>query len=268
LKPLRAALLLPCLLLPLAAAAKIDFQDGPLGDIGGLAQVKVPKGWKFVPAGSCKEFLGQTGNLASGQEKGVLIEAERQDGMWVIFEWQGIGNVAGAGKERLDADSLWAQLQEGAKQSNAEREQRGWDPVDLLGWGAKPEYDPQAQRLGWSLRLSSKGRQFANMHARLLGRRGVMKVVLAAEDGQQARQMARLKQVLAGFSFKPGSRYSDWRPGDKAAPGGLAALILGRPPAKSGLFGGLGLALASCGVLGLGYWGLKRKHRAARSGPA
>jgi len=50
----RIALLLACLLLPLTALAEIKFLDGPLADIGGLAQVKVPKGWKFVPAESCK----------------------------------------------------------------------------------------------------------------------------------------------------------------------------------------------------------------------
>jgi len=260
LKVARSLLLLLCLLLPLAALAKIDFQDGPLGDLGGLAQVQVPKGWKFVPASSCKEFLDETNNLASGQEKGVLIEASRPEGMWLIFEWDGMGLVQGAGLERLDAESLEAQLKEAARQSNAVREQRSREAVDLLGWEAPPRYSPATQRLQWALRLSSKGKQFVNCHARMLGRRGVMKVVLAV-DLSQPGQEARFEKVMQGFSFKPGSRYSDWQPGDKVAQGGLADLILGRRPAQGGLAGGLGLSLLACAVLGLGYWGLKRKHR-------
>ncbi len=254
-----AALLMLCLLLPMPALAKVDFQDGPLCRIGSLAQVRVPKGWKFVPAGSCKQFLDQTGNLANGKEMGVLIEAARQDGMWVIFEWEPIGAVQAAGQPRLDADRLWAELKEAASESNAEREKRGWDPVELLGWAAKPEYDPKGQRLDWALRLRAKGKEFANLNARMLGRRGVMKVVVAVDGGPG--RMERFRQVMAGFSFTPGNRASDWQPGEKTAPGGLAALVLGRPPAKSGLAGGLALALLACAVLGLGTWGLKRKHR-------
>ncbi len=234
----RIALLLACLLPPLAALAEIQFLDGPLADVGGLAQVKVPKGWKFVPEKSCKEFMDQTGNLASGQEKGVLIDATHQDGMWVFFEWDGIGYVKDAAKEKLDADKMWEQMQEGTKEANEERKQRGWDPMELVRWEKQPQYNPQTQRLEWALRLRAKGKEFVNFHTRVLGRKGVMKVVLAMENKDQAGQVARFNQVMDGFSFSAGNRYAEWTTGEKVAAGGLSALVVGGAAAlaaKTGL---------------------------------
>jgi uncharacterized membrane-anchored protein len=227
----RIALLLACLLLPLTALAEIKFLDGPLADIGGLAQVKVPKGWKFVPAESCKEFMDQTGNLASGQERGVLIDATHKDGMWIFFEWDEVGYVKDAEKEKLDAAKMWEQMLEGTKQ-------RGWEPMELVRWEKQPEYNPKTQRLEWALRLRAKGKEFVNFHTRVLGRKGVMKVVLAMENKDQAGQLARFNQVLDGYSFKAGNRYAEWTTGEKVAVGGLSALVVGGAAAlaaKTGL---------------------------------
>jgi len=84
-----------------------------MADIGGLAQIKIPKGWKFVPQKSCKEFMEKTGNLSNGQEKGVLIDAKSKEGMWSFFEWDEVGYVKDAANEKLDAAKMWEQMQEG-----------------------------------------------------------------------------------------------------------------------------------------------------------
>jgi len=66
-------------------------------------------------------------------------------------------------------------------------------------------------------------------------------------------------QLLTGFSYKEGQKYSDWRSGDKVAAYGLGGLVLGGGAvwaAKSGLLGKLlkpllvGIAAIGAAIVG------------------
>ena len=73
--------------------------------------------------------------------------------------------------------------------------------------------------------------------------------------------MPESKKLLEGFAYLPGSKYAEWRTGDKVAQYGLTGLITGGlvvAAAKSGLLAKLGMLIAKflkpiiIGVVALG----------------
>jgi len=89
-----------------------------------------------------------------------------------------------------------------------------------------------------------------NYNVRLLGRSGYMSITLVEDPTKLARSKPKMQEVLNGFSYKQGKTYAEWRPGDKIAKYGLAALVAGgagAAAAKLGLFAVLGKLLAKGG---------------------
>jgi uncharacterized membrane-anchored protein len=130
--------------------------------------------------------------------------------------------------EKLDADAILRSLQEGDRRSNEERRRLGMPAISTMGWHVPPHYDSSSRQLEWGVRLrSDDGREMVNYTIRLLGRRGVMRATLFCDPQTLDRDIADFRTALAGYSFTPGERYSEFRAGDRVAEYGLAALILG-----------------------------------------
>jgi uncharacterized membrane-anchored protein len=251
------AALLGLLALPLCAPAqeqaaapkvKIDWQDGPtVGKLGDLAEIKVPEGYRFAGADGTRKFLELTENPPSGAELGVLIperkENEPSNGFWfVIFEFREIGHVKDDDRDKLNADALLKELQTNTEEGNKERAKRGWPAYNIDGWYKPPFYDVSTKNLTWATRghgiESGKEEKSVNYSVRILGRRGTMDVDLVLGPDIVSDVLPRFANVLAGFSFKSGHSYAEFRPGDKVAEYGLAALVAGGATAialKTGL---------------------------------
>ena len=69
-----------------------------------------------------------------------------------------------------------------------------------------------------------------------------MEVVLIVDPESLPATLPTFKELMAGYSFQTGNSYAEYRPGDKVAKYGLAALVVGGAAvgaAKLGLFTGL-----------------------------
>lgn len=251
------ATLLALLLLPFSAPAqeqdaapkvKIDWQDGPtVGKLGDIAEIKVPEGYRFAGADGTRKFLELTQNPPTGGELGVLIPErkgnEENIGFWfVIFEFNNIGYVKDADREKLDADNLLRGMQTNTEEGNKERARRGWPAYNIDGWFKPPFYDVSTKNLTWATRGHSlengKEEKSVNYSVRILGRRGTVDVDLVLGPDAVSTVLPRFTEVLEGFSFKAGNSYAEFRPGDKVAAYGLAALVAGGATAialKTGL---------------------------------
>jgi uncharacterized membrane-anchored protein len=245
------------LLLPFSAPAqqqdtapkvKIDWQDGPtVGKLGDIAEIKVPEGYRFAGAEGTRKFLELTQNPPTGGELGVVIperkENEENIGFWfVIFEFNNIGYVKDDDREKLDADNLLKGLQTNTEEGNKERARRGWPAYNIDGWFKPPFYDVSTKNLTWATRGHSLGNgkeeKSVNYSVRILGRRGTVDVDLVLGPDSVSTVLPRFTEVLEGFSFKAGNSYAEFRPGDKVAAYGLAALVAGGATAialKTGL---------------------------------
>jgi uncharacterized membrane-anchored protein len=221
-----------------APVPDIDWQKGPcVGKLGSLATIKVPAGFIFTGAKGTRTLMELMENPTSGAELGTIHSLQ---GDWfAVFEFDSIGYVRDDEKGKLNADKILKSIKKGNDAGNKERAKRGWATMQIIGWGQKPTYNPQTNNLEWSILASCEGRQTVNYNTRLLGRRGVMQVVLVDGPETIAQSQVQYQKVLTGFEFVAGQRYAEYKQGDKLAKYGLTALIAGGAAAvavKTGLF--------------------------------
>lgn len=228
---------------------KIDWVDGPVAArLGDIAEIKVPAGYRFSGKEGTSKFLELTQNPPSGNELGVVIpalssESGDQQGFWfVIFEFSEVGYVKDDERDKLDADALLKTIRDNTEESNKERARRGWLAYHVTGWVKPPFYDVSTNNLTWATQgyANEGGKQenSVNYSVRILGRRGTMNVDLVLDPGQVNDVVPKFNSLLAGYSYLPGSTYSEFRPGDKVAEYGLATLVAGGATAiaaKTGL---------------------------------
>ena len=201
-----------------------------------IAQVDVPSGYVFIDGKSTRALLKAEGEPVSGHELGIL---EATNEHWtVMFEFSDIGYVKDDDKDKLDPEKLLKAIIKGNDYGNEERKKMGVPPLNIIGWEQKPAYDSATHNLEWAIRAESGDRPIINYNTRLLGRKGVMEVVLIVKPDALAGTLPTFKELLKDYSFKSGESYAEFRQGDKLAKYGLAALITGGAvavAAKTGL---------------------------------
>lgn len=206
-------------------------------ELGPQATLEVPKGYVFLdPAGTRQ--LDQLMENVSSDTPTYTLAPESLD--WTAyFNFDDVGFVKD--DDKLDADDLLKSVREGTEESNKERRQNGWETLTLVGWKAQPHYDNAFKSLTWAFlaRGDRSQHDIVNYNARLLGRSGVMSVVLVSSPEAMDAAVGEFKETLPGFAFKPGQTYSDFHTGDRVAEYGLAALVAGGAAAvaaKKGFF--------------------------------
>ena len=238
--------------IPTAAAAqadKIPWVKGPTkGVLGTEATIGVPAGCLFTGVDGVKIFLEVTENPVSGNERGVVMcQSDATPDPWfVLFSYDQSGYVRDDEGSNLDADAILASVRSGTEAANRERKRRGWGTLSVDGWTTKPYYDRSTNNLTWAIEAhDNTGGRTVNHSVRLLGRGGVMHADLVTTPPQLGALVPTFNGMITGFSYQPGHKYAEWRPGDKVAAYGLTALVAG----------GAGVALAKSGLL-VKFWKL------------
>jgi uncharacterized membrane-anchored protein len=176
-------------------------------------------------------------NPISGRELGFLAVAKSP--WFVVFEYDETGFIRDDEKGSLDASAMLESIKAGNEEGNKEREKRGWQKLEILGWEQQPHYDEKTHNLVWAIRAQSDGKPIVNYNTRLLGRGGVMRVTLVASSQELKTILPTFNSTLSGFSYNAGKQYAEYRQGDKLAQYGLSALVVGGATAvavKSGAF--------------------------------
>lgn len=225
--------------------AELPWVFGPAtGQLGTRATVEIPEGYAFLgPAGAAalNELME---NPPTGVDEYVL--APETLAWTAYFSFNPIGYVKD--DESLDPDDILASIREGTEAGNVERRKRGWDTMDILGWSFAPQYDEQIKALEWAVlaQMESSGAQVVNYNTRLLGRRGVMEVVMVSPPDTLSASIADFKHLVPGYEFSAGEKYAEFVEGDHVAEYGLAALITGGAAAvaaKKGWLAAIGIFL-------------------------
>ncbi len=232
----------------------INWVKGEEGTIGNKAKIKIPEGFVYTEAAGTKTLMRAFGNLVNDQELGFISPESLE--WFAVFEFEESGYVKDDDKDKLDADEMMSQMIKDQKLANAELKKQGMNTMELLGWHTKPFYNSQTNNLEWAIRLrSAGGGETINYKTKLLGRRGVMDVVLVCDENQLDAVIPKYQELLAGYAFASDENYASYRKGDKVAEYGLAGLIVGGgllAAAKSGLLVKLwkpiGIALLAVGA--------------------
>lgn len=221
-----------------AKGPKPKLQNGPsVGTLGSGAEIRIPAGYVFANANDTRRIMEAMQNPVSGEELGMV--APENEGWFMLFEFEDSGYVKDDEKNSLDANAMLEAIKKGNEQANEERKSKGWEPVTIVGWEQTPRYNPATHNLEWAIRGSSSEGNIVNWNTRLLGRNGVMRVTLVADPSELNAAMPLCRNLLTGFTYKTGHRYTEFRQGDKVAQYGLTALVVGGAAAvaaKSGLF--------------------------------
>ena len=216
----------------------IAWKSGPCkGALGTWSELAIPAGFHFTGQSGAKTWEAAMQNTSSPNELGVVIPG-RGAGWYAYFEFDASGYVKDDEKSSLDADDLLDTLKSGQEQSNKERERRGWQPLQIVGWAEPPHFDDELKVLVWATTLESDGKQYINYDARLLGRSGVMRAGLVCGTEKFQSALPDFRKLCREHQFISGQKYSEYRSGDKIAEYGLAALVTGGAlavAAKTGL---------------------------------
>jgi uncharacterized membrane-anchored protein len=224
---------------------KLKWQIGPNTQIiDGKATLKVPERYLFLDKEETNKYSVISHNPTNGKDSLFLSEKFE-----AYFHFDETGYIKD--NETIDSDSLLSQYKESVKIGNNERTKKGWDSLEVDGWFFKPQYDKEKKLLEWAFLLRNAKTQtpVVNYYTRILGRTGVMSVLLVATPENMNEAIVDFKQKLNGFEFNAGEKYAEFKQGDKVAEYGLAALILGGAAAVAtkkgfwavlaGLFAGL-----------------------------
>lgn len=255
---------------PNEALRKLAWQAGPAdGKIADKAVVKLPAEYVFLDAPNTARFLELMGNPPPRTDHFTL--APKSLDWFAVFSFDPVGYVKD--DEKIDADALLASIRESDEPANKERKRLGMNALYTDGWQVPPHYDAATKRLEWGMRLrTDRNEHIVNYTSRLLGRTGVMSAVLVSDPKSLASDTAEFKNVLRGFDYVGGEKYAEFKPGDRIAEYGLAALIVGgaaAAAAKSGLLKSLGkfLWVIVFGVAA-GAWGLVKSLLGRKKGDA
>jgi uncharacterized membrane-anchored protein len=244
--------LLPSVLLAQGQAPKLNWVPGPQTvSLGKVAQLDVPQGYVFLNAVDTRKLQEAMGNVPDGAEVGLVAPASENDTWFVIFDYREVGYVKDDEKDKIDADAILKGIREGTEVANKVRKGKGIPAIHVVGWQQRPSYDSSTHNLTWSiLGKGDDGGRVANLNVRLLGRKGYISATLVEDADKMAAARPHLDSLLAGFSYKAGSTYAEFRPGDKVAEYGLVALVAGGAgavAAKTGLLSALFKILAKGG---------------------
>ena len=229
---------------------EIKWQKGPsVGDLGDTAQVKVPDGYVFADARDTRSIMEANHNPTTGREIGFV--AADGENWFAVFEFSDVCYVKDDEKDSLDADALLSSIKDATAAGNQERMKRGWPTMTIVGWETPPRYNELSHNLEWAIRAQSEGEPVINHNTRLLGRGGVMEVTLVVDPSLLQETMPKFKAMLAGFDYKQGHKYAEFRAGDRTAAYGLTGLIVGGGTAalvKTGAFKWIWKALVAAAL--------------------
>ncbi len=241
-----------------AQEPQIPWETGPVeGSLGSQSKVKVAEMCLFTAAEGSKMFMELTQNPPSGRERGTafcnVYHANGDTAQWfAVFEYDATGYIKDDEKAELDAAKILATLKKGNEAGNKLRRERGWETISLVGWAREPYYDAATNNLTWATKLrDDAGDETINHSVRLLGRGGVMSVDLVVTPADYEAALGDFNNLVATHEYNPGSKYAEWRDGDKVAAYGLTALVAGGAGAlavKSGLLGKLWKVIAAAAI--------------------
>ncbi len=211
-----------------------------------LATLEIPAGLRFYARDEARYIIEKVCHNPEDPSVIGLVMPDADDAanwMTVISYDPENGHVSDSDAKGLDFDALLKEMQQGARDGNAERKAAGFDTVELRGWAEPPHYDPASHKLYWAKRLkfSSEKAETLNYSVRVLTRRGVLEMNTIDEPAQLAAVATSAQQLLAKTTIADAERYDKFDSSiDKVAVGGIAAVIAGGVLAKSGLLAVIG----------------------------
>jgi uncharacterized membrane-anchored protein len=220
--------------------------DVPLRE---LATIHLPDPYSFIPVTEGAAFMRAMGNATDENFYGLVLPKKSDQFWFVTIDYVDSGHLKDDDAKSWNADELLKNVKDGTEANNKERVERGFPPLEVVGWIERPSYDESTHRLVWSMLARDQGsaEQMAtvNYNTYALGRQGYFSLNLVTGETTIAADKKHAGAILAGLDYKPGERYADFNSStDRVAEYGLAALIGGIAAMKLGFLALIGVTFA------------------------
>ena len=190
----------------------------------------------------------------------------------LIFNFYPSGYVSLEDWEELSAEELMKEVSENTEKNNRQRNQQGFNGLNIGGWLQKPRLDPETNTVSWVFDVIDGEERYVNAISIKLGRKGYEKITWVSTYDNYLKSMQLMASLVNRQKFNPGNRYSDYNLGDKMAAFGIASLVAitagGNKKTKAGLAAFLANGkkllvplLVALGALGAFYRRLFDKNR-------
>lgn len=234
-----------------ANQALIGWTSGPAdASLGTLADIKIPKGYRFTGAEGAGDLLTRMNNPVPPGLVGILAP---ESGQWLaVLTYKNIGYVKSAGKNEIDAAAILKNIFDHAQRQNEDRLIHNLPPIGSVDWKLPPLFDAKTHTVEWAVQVKIQSAEVINHAMCLLGRQGVLEATVV-EPYQGGTDLAPLKEVMKNITFKPGQLYTDYQKGDTVADIGLPELIAGGDDSTASPKDAVATAAKSAG--GWGWYG-------------
>jgi len=151
------------------------------------------------------------------------------DDNWAaVITYEASGYVSDKDAAETDYNEMLAQMQEGEKDLNQQRQAQGYPGIHIVGWAEQPNYNQVNHSVIWArdLKFSDSKVDTLNYDVRTLGRSGVLSLNLISTMPKLEEVKVAAHEFAKHASFDPGARYEDFQAGvDKEAEYGIGGLI-------------------------------------------
>lgn len=257
--------------------ASLAYKRGLIELPEGGATLQVPEQFRFLDSADARRLLENAwGNPPDPDVLGMLIPSDASplsaEGWGIVITYIHDGHVDDSDAAEIDYNELLVNMQDETAAASAEREQIGYEPVELVGWAEPPYYDASSHKFHWAkeIRFGDSEINTLNYNIRILGREGVLLLNAVAGMDQLGTIKAQVPEVLAFTNFTEGNTYADFDAStDTLATYGLAALVGGAAAKKLGLLAVItaflvkGWKLILVGFAAFAAFFAKRKKKAA-----
>ncbi|TGK06840.1 DUF2167 domain-containing protein [Leptospira semungkisensis] len=230
---------------------KYETNTVPLADKEGkvIANIKVPKGYKYLNAKDSKIVLEDVWGNPPNSEPGLGILFIATDspldlGNYVItIDYVEEGHVDDEDSKEIKYDELLSQLKDSTKEESEQRKKDGYPGLELVGWASSPYYDSTAKKLHWAKEYKFDGTaaNTLNYNIRILGRKGYLLLNALGDIPILKKVESDVGKILESVEFTEGNRYADYDSKvDSLAAYGIGGLIAGGLLKKAGLLALIG----------------------------
>ena len=225
--------------------ASYTYRTGIIPLSGHVATLDVPEGFKYLDAEQSRQVLVEIwGNPPGAAEDvlGMIFPANSgilDNPFAFVVEYDGMGYVSDGDADDIDYEEMMTGLKKDDVEENKQRQEEGYDALNLVGWASQPYYDKEHKVLHWAKELHAQDAEAntLNYNVRVLGRKGVLILNAVADMRELETVKENIPAVLSMAKFNAGHTYAEFDSSiDKVAAWTIGGLVAGKLLAKVGIF--------------------------------
>ena len=207
--------------------ADVKHEKGPkVVSLGDGLEIEIPAGFILLDPSVLTPSFIKEGADVTGYKGSLLSLAD--DSWRVDVQFYAKGYVSDKDAADLHAKELFDSYVRGTNAMNDKRRQNGITELFIDSWQTEPRYEASKHHLVWGLNAHNTDGKVVNLVTNLLGRRGLVEIMLIASADKIAEQQVLAQPAMQGVRFTAGSSYEDYDSStDKSSGLGLRALVLG-----------------------------------------